>query len=63
MVVVKHVIVKVPKQKKKYLVLHDHDLSPPVEDTQIVAALKHQFDLLSFTVENGVGTALVHKKI
>jgi len=61
MVEVKHIIVKVPKQKKKFLILHDHDLSPPVKDTQIVAALKHQFDLLSFMVEDGVGTALVRK--
>ena len=62
MVEVKHIIVKVPKQRKKFLVLHDHDLSPPVKDKQIVAALKHQFDLLSFTIENGGGTALVRKK-
>lgn len=61
MVVVKHIIVKVPQQKKKYRILHDHDLSPPVEDTQIIAALRQQFDLLSFTIENGVGTALVQK--
>ncbi len=62
MVEVKHLIVKTPKQRKKYRVLHDHDLSPPVTDKQIVAALKHQFDLLSFTVEDGVGTALVQRK-
>ena len=65
MVTVKKVIVKVPKQpkggKKKYRILHDQEITPPVEDTQILAALKQQYDVLSFVIENGVATALVGK--
>jgi hypothetical protein len=67
MVTVKKVIVKVPTQpkggkKKKYRILHDQEITPPVEDTQILAALKQQYDVLSFVIENGVATALVGKK-
>ena len=56
------VVVKVPKQKKKYKILHDRDIAPPVEGHQILAALKQQYDVLSFTIENNVATALVGKK-
>lgn len=56
------VIVKVPKQKKKYKILHDQDITPPVEGKQILAALKQQYDVLNFTIENGVATVLVGKK-
>ena len=67
MVTVKKVIVKIPKQsrggKKKYRILHDREITPPVEDTQILAALKQQYDVLSFVIENGVATALVGKHV
>lgn len=59
------VIVKVPKQSrggKKYRILHDQKITPPVEGEQILAALKHQYDVSGFTVENGVATAFVGKK-
>ena len=60
------VVVKVPKQpksgKKKYRILHDKEITPPRDSDQILAALKHQYDVLSFTIENGTATALVGKK-
>ena len=55
------VVVKVPKQGKKYRILHDQEITPPRDSDQILAALKHQYDVLSFTIENGVATALVGK--
>ena len=65
MVTVKKVIVKVPTQpkggKRKYRILHDQAITPPVNDKQILAALKQQYDVLSFVIENGVATALVGK--
>jgi hypothetical protein len=54
------VIVKT-KTKKKYRVLHDKEITPPRTSKQILAALKQQFDVLSFVIENGVATALVEK--
>ena len=59
---VNKVIVKVPKQGKKYLVLHDQEITPPRDSDQILAALKQQYDVLSFTIENSTATALVGKK-
>jgi hypothetical protein len=57
------VIVKVPKQgRKKYKILHDQNIAPPVEGHQILAALKQQYDVLSFRIENNTATALVGKK-
>ena len=58
-----HVIVKAPRQgKKKDRVLHDQDINPPCTDTQILAALKQQYEVFSFVSENGTATALVGKK-
>jgi len=58
-----HVIVKAPRQgKKKDRVLHDQDIVPPCSDKQIMAALKQQYEVLSFVIENGTATALVGKK-
>jgi hypothetical protein len=54
------VIVKTGK-KKKFITLHDKEISPPVTSDQILAALKQQYDVLSFTIENGKATALVGK--
>jgi hypothetical protein len=66
MVTIRKVIVKIPKQskvgKKKYRILHDQEINPPCEDTQILAALKQQYDVLSYIIEDGVATALVGKK-
>jgi hypothetical protein len=60
------VIVKAPRKpkkgKRKYSILHDQEITPPVTSNQILAALKQQYDVLSFTIENGVATALVGKK-
>ena len=47
--------------KKKYKILHDQAITPPRTDKQLIAALKQQYDLLSFTVENGKATAIVGK--
>ena len=57
---VNEVIVKTGN-KKKYKILHDKEIMPPVEDHQILAALKQQYDVLSFIIEDGVATALVGK--
>jgi len=63
MITVNHIIVKTTKNgKKKYHVLHDLPLTPPRQSDQMIVALKQQFDLLSFTVEDGKATALVGKK-
>ena len=59
---IKHVIVKTGN-KKKYRILHDQKIAPPVEDHQILAALKQQYDVLSFIIEDGVATALVGKHV
>jgi hypothetical protein len=59
---VKHVIVKTLKKGKKYKILHDREITPPVSDKQILAALKQQYDVLSFVTEDGTATALVGKK-
>jgi hypothetical protein len=57
------VIVKVPKQgRKKYRVLHDKDITPPCDSAQILAALKQQYEVLSFVIEDGVATSLVQRK-
>lgn len=58
---VNKVIVKVPKQRKKFRILHDQEITPPRDSDQILAALKQQYDVLSFTIENGTATALVGK--
>ncbi len=58
---VNKVIVKAGK-KKKYAILHDRDITPPISSDQLLTTLKHQFDVLSFTVEDGVATAIVGKK-
>ncbi len=47
--------------KRKYRVLHDQKIAPSVTDKQLIAALKQQYDLVSFTVENGNATAIVGK--
>ncbi len=57
---VNKVVVKATKGKK-YQILHNQEITPPREDKQILAALKQQYDVLSFTIENGVATALVGK--
>ncbi len=57
---VNKVVVKSTKGKK-YKILHDQEITPPREDKQILAALKQQYDVLSFTIENGVANALVGK--
>jgi hypothetical protein len=54
------VIVKT-KTKKKYRVLYDMEITPPRTSDQILAALNQQYDVLSFTIENGKATALVGK--
>jgi hypothetical protein len=60
---VNHVIVAAPRKgKKKHLIIHDQKVAPPVQDKQILAALKQQYDVLSLTVEEGVATALVQRK-
>jgi len=58
------VIVKVPKhsRKRKFTIIHDQEITPPVEDHQILVALKQQYEVLSFTIENGMATAIVGKK-
>jgi len=56
------VIVKT-KGKKKFKTLHDREITPPVTGDQILAALKQQYDVLSFRVENGTATAMVGKKV
>jgi hypothetical protein len=56
---VNKVVVKVPRQGKKYRVLHDQEIIPPRTSDQILAALKQQYDVLSFVIENGTATALV----
>jgi len=66
MVEVNHVVVQAPQQpkkgKKRYRVLHDNQITPPRDSKQIMAAIKQQYDLLSFTIEDGKATALVQKK-
>ncbi len=61
------VVVKASKRsrkagKRKFTIIHDQEITPPVEDRQILAALKHQYEVLSFTIENGTATAIVGKK-
>lgn len=60
------VIVKAPKKsrkgKKRFAILHDQKITPPRSDKQILAALKHQYEVLSFVTENGTATAFVGKK-
>jgi hypothetical protein len=57
------VVVKAPRQgKKKHRILHDQDITPPVSDKQILAALKQQYDVISLTIDNGTATAFVGKK-
>jgi hypothetical protein len=41
--------------------LHNQEIKPPCEDSQILAALKQQYDVLSFVTEDGVATAKVQK--
>lgn len=59
------VVVKAPKKskagKRKFTIIHDKDITPPRDSDQILAALKQQYDVLSFTIENGMATALVGK--
>jgi hypothetical protein len=56
------VIVKAPRKgKKKHATLHDQKIAPPCTSDQILAALQQQYDVLSFTIENGVATAFVGK--
>ncbi len=57
---VNKVVVKVTKGKK-YQILHDQEITPPRTSDQILAALKQQYDVLSFVTENGTATALVRK--
>jgi hypothetical protein len=60
---VNKVIVKATRKgKKKHVVIHDQKITPPVQDKQILAALKQQFEVLSFVIEDGVATALVERK-
>lgn len=64
---VNKVIVKAPKRsrkagKRKFTIIHDREITPPVEDHQILAAIKQQYEVLSFIIENGTATALVGKK-
>ncbi len=63
---VNKVIVKAPKRsksgKRKFTIIHDQEITPPRTGDQILAALKHQYEVLSFTIENGTATALVGKK-
>jgi hypothetical protein len=54
------VIVKTGK-KKKFTTLHDQEITPPRTSDQILAALKQQYDVLSFKIENGTATAFVGK--
>ena len=61
MTTINRVIVKTPT-KKKHRILHDKEITPPRTADQILAALKQQFDVISFVSENGVATALVGKK-
>lgn len=61
------VIVKAPKRshkagKRKFTIIHDQEITPPRTGDQILAALKQQYEVLSFTIENGMATALVGKK-
>jgi len=67
MTTVNKVIIKVLKcskgsKKRKYEILYDQKINPPVFDKQILAALKQQYDVLSLVIENGVAIALVDKK-
>jgi hypothetical protein len=55
------VIVKTPT-KKKHRILHDQEITPPRTAEQILAALKQQFEVFSFVIDNGVATVLVGKK-
>lgn len=55
------VIIKT-SEKKKYIILHDREITPPRTSAQILTALKQQYDVFSFIIENGVATALVEKK-
>ena len=60
---VNKVIVRVSnKGKRKYQILHDQEITPPRTGDQILSALKQQYDVLSFDIENGTATALVGKK-
>ena len=61
------VIVKAPKRsrkatKKRWNILHDQEITPPRTGDQILAALKQQYEVLGFTIENGTATAIVGKK-
>lgn len=64
MTTVNHVIVKARKKgKKKPLIVHDQKIAPAVNDKQILAALKQHYDVISLTIEDGVATAWIGKKV